>query len=48
MLNPTSLQALRATPDRTSPNSWDPLAQLGSIEILVTERSALHVVGELP
>lgn len=48
MLNSTPLQALITSPDCTCANARDPLAQLCGIEILITERGPLDVVGDGP
>lgn len=48
MLNPTPLQALRTTPNRSSPHIWNPLTQRRSIDILISERSVLHIIRDHP
>ena len=49
MLNPTSLHALRATPDRTSTDIWDAFTEGFSVKTFIAaERSVDHVARNRP
>ena len=49
MLNPTSLHALRATPDCTSTDIWDAFTEGSSVKTFIAaERSVDHVARNRP
>ncbi len=48
VVNSTPLSALETTPHCASTNIWDILPNLCSINILITQRSLPHIIGNVP